>query len=103
MAKQEKNNSASKDAELNKAAEEEAVAQAKAEVEAKEAAEAKAEAEAEAKADKPVSFTVDKKKYTFKVKSFRYKGGLITAEDASKNEELLSILVETKSFIIKEA
>ncbi len=87
MAKQEKNNSASKDAELNKAIEAEVVAEAK----------------TEAKTDKPVSFTVDKKKYTFKVKSFRYKGGLITVEDASKNEELLSILVETKSFIIKEA
>ena len=87
MAKQEKNNSASKDAELNKAIEAEVVAEAK----------------TEDKTDKPVGFTVDKKKYTFNVKSFRFKGNFITAEDASKNEELLSILVETKSFIIKEA
>ncbi len=51
MGSKKQTNSASKDAELNKAAEAEAVAQAKAEVEAKEAAQAKAEAEAQAKAE----------------------------------------------------
>lgn len=88
MSKDNKNSASEKGAELN---EEQKAVETTAKTDTK---------KEEAKEEK-VSFTLDKKKYEFAVKKFKFKSKEYSAEEAAKNKDLLALLVETNSFVIK--
>ncbi|MDA0175908.1 hypothetical protein OOZ35_00210 [Mesoflavibacter profundi] len=88
MSKDNKNSAPEKGAELN---EEQKAVETTAKTDTK---------KEEAKEEK-VSFTLDKKKYEFAVKKFKFKSKEYSAEEAAKDKDLLALLVKTNSFVIK--